>query len=73
MKLKCIDGKTRRFEVAHGDGDFMPDGTRHNGYSPAYCLECSKDFGCHDTTILKPRFKKHICETERIRVIKRRK
>ena len=62
MKLKCNDGITRIFEVAHGDGDFLSDGTRHDRWSSAHCSNCGEIFGCHDTYILKPLFKAHICK-----------
>lgn len=55
MKLKCDDGVTREFET-----------TKLNPYSgkytESYCVECGEEFGVHDTKILKPEFKKHICE-----------
>jgi len=62
VKLKCEDGVIRDFQIAHGDGDFLPDGSRHNGYSDAFCRLCGYEFRCADTKFLKPKFKKHICE-----------
>ena len=64
MKLKCNDGKVRDFEVAHGDGDFLPDGSRHDGFAEAYCKHCNEGFGCHDTHILKPKFREHVCHED---------
>lgn len=61
MKLKCDDNKVRRFRAATCDGQFLPDGTREDGFHDAICLECGETFGCHDTKILKPEFRKHIC------------
>ena len=53
MRLRCIDGKVRRFKVAalHATGFFVE----------ARCLECGYEFGVHDTKRLKPRFRQHIC------------
>jgi len=59
MKLKCNDGKVRRFRVAIGDGQYLSNGQRADGYHEAACLECGELFGCHDTHILKPEFKNH--------------
>jgi len=64
MKLKCNDGIIRSFSVARADGDRMPDGSRFDGFAEAKCEECGQLFGCHDTSILKPVFKKHACEKE---------
>ncbi len=69
MKLKCNDGFTRNFSIARVDGEQMPDGSRHGGFTEASCEECGVTFGCHDTSILKPRFKNHVCK----RMNKRRK
>lgn len=58
MKLKCIDGVVREFE---------PSRTTTWGIQcEAYCMNCGYEFGVHDTKILKPEFKKHICKTEDI-------
>lgn len=54
MKLKCLDGKVRQFRTASWDDCF------NTGIS-ALCLECDKRFGVHDTKVLKPLFKQHIC------------
>jgi len=62
MKLKCDDGKVRRFQVTKCDGDYLSDGTRQNGDIESACLECGEEFGFHDTKILKPWFKSHVCE-----------
>jgi len=62
MKLKCNDGKVREFQIALNDGDYFSDGTRNNqGDIDAYCIGCYYNFGCHDTKILKPKFKSHTC------------
>lgn len=62
MKLKCNDGIVRKFSVAYTDGDYLTGGRRANGSSDAYCVECGNSFGCHDTYILKPKFKNHVCK-----------
>ncbi len=64
IKLQCQDGVVRDFFVAHCDGDLLPNGTRSNGSSEAGCNECGKLFGVHDTKVLKPRFRDHICEVK---------
>ena len=69
MKIKCNDGKVRRFEVAACDGEVLPDGSRMRGYREARCLECGMEFGVHDTKILKPLFKKHVCKKQSREVI----
>jgi len=50
MKIKCYDGIVREFKVPKVHQDFE-----------ALCLHCGEQFGCHDTKILKPKFKAHIC------------
>lgn len=65
MKLKCNDGIVRRFSISYTDGDRLPDGDRMNGWLEAHCKECGREFGFHDTKILKPRFKAHVCDPER--------
>jgi hypothetical protein len=57
MKLKCIDGKTRNFEISKID-------ECTDQYIESKCLECGYLFGVHDTKILKEKFKKHICQKE---------
>lgn len=57
MKLKCIDGKVRRF--------IIPKESNGAHMSEARCKECGEEFGVHDTFILKPIFKKHICKKEK--------
>jgi hypothetical protein len=64
MKLKCNDGITRDFEVCSIGGWF-------NTYCPAYCKNCLQDFGVHDTKILKPLFKEHVCNSNNIKLIKK--
>ena len=54
MKIKCIDGKVRKFEISKiNDNTTILD--------EAKCLECGFEFGVHDTKILKPMFVNHIC------------
>ena len=69
MKLKCDDGKVRRFGIALCDGDYESDGTRFGGVSgrEARCMECGYPFGFHDTKIIKHLFKKHVCKPEDIK------
>ena len=55
MKIKCIDGITRDFQLPRQEYSYS------NSLSDAYCKNCLKNFGIHDTKILKPEFKKHIC------------
>jgi len=52
MKLKCIDGVVREFVPSNDKGR----------YHEAYCVHCGYEFGVHDTAILKPEFRKHICK-----------
>ena len=59
MRLKCIDGKVREFEIA---GFNIVSGKWDEGA----CLQCGYLFGVHDTRILRPLFKKHVCEPKRI-------
>lgn len=55
MKLKCVDDCVREFRISIDDPfDDYP--------MEARCLECGEYFGCHDTAILKPMFKAHICK-----------
>ena len=62
MKLRCVDGKIRRFMVAKNDGDKAEDGqTRIAGSREAKCLECGESFGTYDTAILRQRFRQHTC------------
>jgi hypothetical protein len=66
MKLKCSDGKVRRFLVCRPNlhkteyGDVLDLG----GLLEAECVECHEKFGCHDTYILKPKFLAHVCAVE---------
>jgi hypothetical protein len=55
MKLKCKDGVVRRFNISSFNDNF-------NIFTEGKCLECGKEFGVHDTGILKPKFKEHICK-----------
>ena len=61
MKLKCKDGVVRNFLVARSDGDYLPDGSRHEGFAEAQCEGCGAMFGSHDTRLMKPIFKAHVC------------
>jgi hypothetical protein len=54
MKLKCKDGVTRHFTVC------VPH-WRGIGLEEAVCQHCGYKFGFHDTDILKPMFKEHVC------------
>lgn len=57
MRLKCNDGKVREFG--------LPWTNNLNEEIEAQCLECGECFGIHDTKVLKPIFKKHICEKDK--------
>lgn len=54
MKLKCNDGIVRDFKISKVDV--------WAGSGEAYCKNCMKKFGVHDTKLLKPKFKAHICK-----------
>jgi hypothetical protein len=56
MKLKCDDGIVRDFQIA---GEKW---AAHGWTGEAYCKLCDEPFGFHDTYILKPLFKAHICK-----------
>lgn len=58
MKIKCNDGKVRRFQICKQNYATFR-------YEEAICLECGKEFGVHDTKILKPMFKEHVCKTDK--------
>jgi hypothetical protein len=59
MKVRCLDGETRRFIVAKNDGE---DGqTRIAGSREARCLECGESLGSNHTKILRLRFREHMC------------
>jgi len=66
MKLKCSDGKVRRFLVCRPNlhktehGEVLDLG----GLLEAECAECHQEFGCHDTYILKPKFLAHVCAAQ---------
>ena len=61
MKLKGNDGVVRRFSPASCDGEYRR-GVRVEQAIESECLECGERFGVHDLTILKPMFRKHVCE-----------
>lgn len=54
MKLKCIDGKVRSFFISRNAEGRGPG-------SEAECKHCRKKFGVHDTRLLIPKFKEHVC------------
>jgi len=58
MKLRCVDGKVRDFNTVK---------TNEVSYrlQEATCMECGEGFGVHDTWILKPLFKAHVCKKEK--------
>lgn len=56
MKLKCDDGVVRHFEVC------KPADSFYHSISEAYCAECLQSFDYHDTPILKPMFRAHVCK-----------
>ncbi len=66
MKLKCNDGKTRRFLVCRNQtyNDAYGGVITTSKLLEAECVECGKTFGCHDTYILKPKFLAHACAVE---------
>ena len=57
MKLKCIDNIVREFSTSEYCVILR-------GYTDSKCLKCGKIFGVHDTKILKPLWKEHICKPE---------
>ena len=61
MKLKCDDGIVRKFTTASEDKEAF---TARNSISESRCCNCGEYFGCHDTYILKPIWKKHVCKKE---------
>jgi len=64
MRLRCDDGKVRRFR---------PCGVNAwDCWSPteAKCMECGQQFGCHDLNVLKPMLRQHICKPEDIKKFK---
>lgn len=54
MKIKCDDGKVRTFNACSINEIFG----RHD---ESKCTDCGWGFGVHDTKILKPEWKKHVC------------
>lgn len=73
MKIKCSDGKTRNFRICRNqtivsasDGKIIT----LVKLLEAECAECGEQFGCHDTYILKPYFRAHICQKQKDVVLK---
>lgn len=62
MKLRCNDGVVRSFAPAIPTGTLCHDGKYTTQPAEAQCLDCGYQFGVHDTWILKPKFKTHICK-----------
>lgn len=63
MKLRCVDGKVRSFQPCTLDGVKNPKyGNVTTGGVEAHCEECGLEFGFHDTSVLKPKFKAHVCK-----------
>jgi len=58
MKLRCADGKVRKFRVSKFD-------PYSGNWLHARCLECFYDFDVHDLKILKPKFKNHTCQEKK--------
>lgn len=56
MKIRCVDGKVREFSKS----EEPPPG--FYGITDSVCKECGHNFGVHDTKILKPRWKEHVCK-----------
>jgi len=61
MKIKCNDGIVREFTVCIQAKDWF------STISTSKCKNCGKEFGIHDTWILKPIWRKHICKEGRER------
>lgn len=59
MKIKCNDGKIRKFVISKYSKVFCD-------YTESYCSICTYSFGVHDTSVLKPIWKEHICKEEMI-------
>ena len=57
MRLKCDDGVVREFSPC------AKEWTRGD-IGESSCNECGLGFGFHDTHILKPLWRKHICKDE---------
>jgi hypothetical protein len=58
MRLKCNDGKVRNFGVAGYN-------ETETHFWEAKCHDCGELFGSHDTYIVKPQFKEHVCPKDR--------
>lgn len=66
MKVRCKDGLVRAFKPAYCDGDRLPNGARQDmGNSESRCLLCGEAFGVHDTKVLLPHWRNHICKINR--------
>ena len=55
MKIKCNDGIVREFSTC------QPNDAAFKYISDSKCLKCGWNFGVHDTKILKPSWKAHVC------------
>ena len=54
MKIKCNDGNVREFSICRPSA-------LDSRYNESRCQGCRVFFGVHDTNILKPLWKKHVC------------
>jgi len=67
MRVRCNDEITRDFTVCrplnYGTGNPV---SRNDDLNGSICIKCGYDFGVHDTKILKPLWKAHICENDKI-------
>lgn len=62
MKLKCDDGKIRTC-TCKGYGEIK---IYKGCLIDSKCLSCGANFGVHDTHLLKPKWKKHICNSPKL-------
>lgn len=63
MTLRGPDGYIRRFKVARQLRDIIGP---IQAWSEAECLECGYPFGVHDTKVIMPEFKRHMCKFGRL-------
>jgi len=66
MKLKCRDGKVRRFQVCRPAIFVDAYGNLYtcSWDDEAKCLECGECFGRHDLAIIKSDFLAHVCAAQ---------